>query len=331
MNLGSILLDSLRSAVSINAIVYALAGVGLNLQFGYGGLLNFGLVAFMLAGAYGVGIAVVELGWSMWLGIPLGILLAVGVGLLFGLPSLRLRADYLAIVTIATGEILRLFVRSGPLQSEVNGVQIGGVYGYDGFANAFFSVNPFPAGSYGFGGFRFNERAMWVLAVGWVLVALFSVLVWWLMRSPWGRMLRAVRDDEDAVRSLGKNVFNLKLQTLVLGGVIAALAGMLQAVDQQAIRPDFFRTVVTFTVYTAVILGGQATIIGPIVGSVVLWFLIQFTDGLLKYLVDIGWLNLASDQISGTRFALVGLALILLVVFRPQGIMGKKGESFLDA
>ncbi|MBX7159809.1 MAG: branched-chain amino acid ABC transporter permease [Acidimicrobiia bacterium] len=331
MNLGSILLDSLRASVSINAVVYAMAGVGLNLQFGYGGLLNFGLVAFMLAGAYGVGIAVVEFGWSMWIGIPLGILLSVGVGLLFGLPTLRLRADYLAIVTIATGEILRLFVRSGPMQEEVNGVQIGGVFGYDGFANAFFAVNPYPAGNYGFGGFSFNERAMWVLTAGWGLVALLSLVVWILIRSPWGRMLRAVRDDEDAVRSLGKNVFNLKLQTLVLGGVIAAVAGMMQAVDQQAIRPDFFRTVVTFTVYTAVILGGKATILGPIVGSVVLWFLIQFTDGLLKYLVDIGWLNLASDQISGTRFALVGLALVLLVVFRPQGIVGRKEEVLLDA
>lgn len=331
MNLGSILLDALRASVSINAVVYALAGVGLNLQFGYGGLLNFGLVAFMLAGAYGVGIAVVELGWSMWLGIPLGCVFAVGVGLLFGLPTLRLRADYLAIVTIATGEILRLFMRSGPMQQEVNGVQIGGVFGYDGFANAFFAANPYPSGTYGFGGFSFNERALWVLTVGWALVAVASLVVWWLMRSPWGRMLRAVRDDEDAVRSLGKNVFNLKLQTLILGGLIAAVAGMLQAVDQQAIRPDFFRTVVTFTVYTAVILGGKATVMGPIIGSVVLWFLIQFTDGLLKYLADLGWLGLASDQISGVRFALVGLALVLLVVFRPQGIVGKKEEALLDA
>lgn len=326
MRLVSILMDALRSAVSVNAVVYALAGVGLNIQFGYGGLLNFGQAAFMLAGAYSVALVVVDLGMSMWIGIPLGLLLAVGVALLFGLPSLRLRADYLAIVTISTAEILRLVIRSSTAEPVTHGV-----FGYDDFAGAFFGVNPIPVGDYGFGTFRFSERTLWVLIVGWVLVVLAALLVRGLLRSPWGRVLRAMRDDEDATRSLGKNVFAYKLQALILGGGIAALAGMLRAIDTQSIRPDFFTTVVTFTIYTALILGGKATTWGPVLGSVILWFLVSLLDGVLRLLQEIHWIGLDDDQLGAFRFALVGLALIVLIVFRPQGLLGRREDGLLDA
>ena len=119
MDIVKILIDAGRAAVGVPAAAYALSAIGLNLQFGYTGLLNFGHVASMLVGAYGMAITV-DMGGSMWLGIPVGILAAVVLGLLLGFPPLRLRADDLAIVTIAAGDILRLTVtteqqRPGPL------------------------------------------------------------------------------------------------------------------------------------------------------------------------------------------------------------------------
>ena len=110
MDWNSIISNAFRSGISQQAIIFALAAIGLNLHFGYTGLLNFGQVAFMAAGAYGVGITTNTLGAPLWVGIIVGLLAGVVLGLILGLPTLRLRADYLAIVTIAVGEIIRLIV-----------------------------------------------------------------------------------------------------------------------------------------------------------------------------------------------------------------------------
>src|SRR5690606_29772259 len=150
-----------------------------------------------------------------------GIVLSALLGVLLGLPTLRLRAEYLAIVTIAAGEVLRTLVRSGGEDSLTRGV-----FGIQRFADRFFELNPFSDGSYGWGRFSYTERAMWLLVVGWALVGVATVLVALLARSPWGRILRAIREDEDATRSVGKDVFSYKLQSLVLGGVLGGLGGM---------------------------------------------------------------------------------------------------------
>lgn len=322
----SILTDAIRASVGVPAATYALAGVGLNVQFGYTGLLNFGHVAFLLVGAYGTAITV-DNGGPLWLGVLVGMLAAVVLALLLGLPTLRLRADYLAIVTISVAEILRLVFRSRSLQDLT-----GGVFGIQGFANAFFDVNPIPDGRFGFGTLTFSERTLWVMLVGWTLVALSSLLVYGLTRAPWGRVLRAIREDEDAARSLGKNVFSFKLQSLVLGGVIASLAGILTAVDAQFVNTDFFQTAFTFFIYTALILGGAGRVLGPVVGAIVFWFVLQATDSFLAQALDEGWFGglFDSTDIAAIRFALVGLALMLLMIFRPQGILGNREEMYVD-
>ena len=179
MDIVKILIDAGRAAIGVPAAAYALSAIGLNLQFGYTGLLNFGHVAFMLVGAYGMAITV-DLGGPLWLGIPVGILAAVVLGLILGFPTLRLRADYLAIVTIAAGEILRLTVRSSwaaPLTK--------GIFGIQRFAHGFFDLNPIPVGLYGIGRFRFDERTVWVLIIGWGLVAGRAVKL--VAREPSGR------------------------------------------------------------------------------------------------------------------------------------------------
>lgn len=328
MDLVTVFAEATVRALGPVAAAYALATIGLNLHYGYTGLLNFGHVAFLMVGAYGTAITV-DQGGSLWLGILVGMLAAVALGLIFGLPTLRLRIHYLAIVTIAGAEVLRTIVRSGD-----EGSLTGGVFGITRFAGSFFDLNPFPGGRYGWGRFAYSQRQLWVLAVGWVLVAVAVLLVSALVRSPWGRVLRAIREDEDAARSLGKNVFVYKLQSLCIGGVLAALAGILIAIERQSVHPDTYLPTGTFLAYTVLILGGAATRVGPIVGAVVYWFLLEFTDGFLRGAMAEGWIPesvLEPTDIGAVRFMLVGLGLMLLMIFRPQGILGKREEVLLDA
>ncbi len=324
INLPSAAVDGLRDAVSVPACVYALAATGLNLQFGFAGLMNFGHVASAMVGAYGTGIAVHE-GLPLWLGILIGIAAGALLGLALGLPTLRLRADYLAIVTISTAEILRVVINSARLQSVT-----GGPIGITGIAKSFYSVNPLADGRYGIGSWSFNQNTLWTMIVGWTLVVLASLLVYRITRSPWGRMLKAIREDEEAARSLGKNVFGAKLQSLVLGSTIGALAGVIFVFDGGFVKPEFYVSQVTFNWYLVVILGGIGTVFGPALGSIVYWFAISVFNSLLTQAIG----NRSFWFIDGTdtgaiRFVVVGLAVILLLVFRPQGILGDRQEALV--
>lgn len=330
MDWGSILDNSISAAFGLEAVVFALAAIGLNVHFGYTGLLNFGQVGFMAVAAYGVAITVNSFDASMWGGLLVGLLFAVVLALILGVPTLRLRADYLAIVTIASSEIIRLVARSVSLRKYT-----GGSSGLTQFARSFYDVNPFADDArYGIGPIDFDGRRFWLLVVGWSLVALASLAVFLLMHSPWGRVLKAIREDEDAARSLGKNVFSYKMQSLVLGGAMGALAGLCLAVGTQSVQPDSYSPPVTFFAYTVLILGGTARIFGPVVGSMIFWALLAFTDNALRGAVDAGYIPtsiLDGTQVGQVRFMLVGLGLVLLMVFRPQGIFGDKRELALDA
>jgi branched-chain amino acid transport system permease protein len=326
MNFPRVFADAVRAALGVPAAAYALTAVGLNLQFGYTGLLNFGQVGFLLVGAYGTAMSV-DAGAPLPVGFLVGVSAAVALGLILGLPTLRLRAEYLAMVTISAAEILRLLVRSRPLEGLT-----GGAFGIKDFADAFYNWNPIPPGRYGIGDVSFSDRTLWVVLVGWSLVALTSLLVFLLVRSPWGRVLRAIRDDEDAARSLGKNVFAFKLQSLVLGGAIGALAGILLAVDAQFTNADYWQSVFTFFAYTVIILGGPGRVIGPIVGSMLFWFILQGTDTLLRQALEnsVFGSTLAPSDAGPIRFALVGLVLIALMIVRPQGLFGSRAETLIE-
>lgn len=340
MDVLQVLVDALRSAVGANGAIFALAAVGLNLHFGYTGLLNFGHVAFLMMGAYGTALVATDnssfelLGMtvgsgSLFLGVVVGMVLAVLLALLLGLPTLRLRTDYLAIVTIAIAEILRLLFRSRAVEPVTRGV-----FGVQKYADGFYANNPFDSGVSLFGRSLLSANALWVVVVTWGLVAVTSALVWSLTRSPWGRVLRSIREDEDAARSLGKNVFGYKMQSLVIGGVIGALAGSMRAISQQSINPDSFLPIFTFFTYAVLILGGPGTILGPIVGAILFWFIIQGTEGVLREGIANGWIPewlIPPAQLPAVRFALVGVGLMVLMTFRPQGIFGSKEEMLLDA
>ncbi|MDN5791345.1 MAG: branched-chain amino acid ABC transporter permease [Micrococcales bacterium] len=327
MNWADILANSLRGAFGAEAAIYALAAVGLNLHFGYTGLLNFGHVGFMLVGAYGVAVSVATWGLSLWVGVLIGIGCSIVLALILGIPTLRLRGDYLAIATIAGAEVLRYFYRSdwaAPLT--------GGVYGLRQFADEFFALNPY-TGNLSAGPLFFSARNLWVMTVGWGLVALASLVVYLLVHSPWGRVLRAVREDELAARSLGKNVYAFKMQSLVLGGVIGGLAGSLIAIATQSVNPDSFNPSITFYLWAIMILGGASRIFGPILGSVIFWFLATFLDSFLRNATASGIISpdlISGPDVGALRFVFVGLSLMLLMIFRPAGILGDPKELRLD-
>ena len=236
--LSGLFIDFGQQILSSVTAAFAIAAVGLNLHFGYTGLLNFGQAGFMLLGAYGFAITV-EMHGGFWLGVLVAIIAAVLFALLLGIPTLRLRGDYLAIVTVAAAEIVRIVGGNQGLSPITGGAAgiLGSVY-----QPAFTALSPFPQdGSFQIGPYNYPMTAgdSWFLRiVSWVVLAITLLITYLLTRSPYGRTLRGIREDEDAVRSLGKNVYARKLQALVLGGVFGSIGGVLYVMSA-SVQPDF--------------------------------------------------------------------------------------------
>ena len=202
----SIFNNAAGELISPTTAAYALAAIGLSVHFGYAGLLNFGQAGFMAVGAYAFAIATLSFSAPVWLAILVAIVASVLFAFILGIPTLRLRADYLAIVTIAAAEIVRYVVSTVGLTDITGGSQ-----GLNGYNREFQNMNPLPGGTYGIGPWTYSANDWWVRLFGWGLVILATLLVWLLMRSPWGRVVKGIREDEDAVRSLGKNVYSYKM------------------------------------------------------------------------------------------------------------------------
>ena len=313
--------NAAQELISPTTAAYALAALGLAIHFGYTGLLNFGQAGFMALGAYGYAISTLSFGFPVWASVLVGVGASVIFALILGIPTLRLRADYLAIVTIAAAEILRLIFTTNTFDALT-----GSASGLQGYKDGFAALNPIPPGTYGFGPFTYNAYDWWIRIVGWTLVVVFALLTWLIMRSPWGRVIKGIREDEDAVRALGKNVYSYKMQSLILGGVYGTLAGMIFILPR-AVVPANYQTSLTFFIYAILLLGGAATILGPIIGSMIFWVLLSFFSGFIARAVEAGWLPFMSQVQAGQlRFILVGVAIMLIVIFRPQGIFGNKKE-----
>jgi branched-chain amino acid transport system permease protein len=299
--------------VGILAGTYTIFALGLQLNVGFTGIVNFGQAGFMAIGAYSMGILVVKAGWSFWLALPAATAIAMAAGLLIGLPSLRLRADYFAIVTIAFAEIIRYVAQNA--RGLTGGNQ--GLLGYDhtwAGVSAWF-LDRLDAVGLG------DQFLAPLLIVTWLTALVLMLLLGRLQRTPWGRVLRAIREDEDAARALGKNTFAYKLQSLMIGAALGAVAGYFLALNLAFISPEAFEPLFTFIGYAVLILGGLASYAGVALGALVLWTLLEATRFL-----D---LPLAAEKVAALRFILVGLLLITLIAFRPQGILGKRREMVL--
>jgi ABC-type branched-subunit amino acid transport system permease subunit len=322
MDFGNILVNAFGELVSPTTAAYALAALGLAVHFGYSGLLNFGQAGFMAVGAYGFAISTLSFNAPLPVAVLVALLASVIFAIVLGIPTLRLRADYLAIVTIAAAEIIRYIVTTNGLTDIT-----GSANGLAAFEGGFYSLNPFPPGTYNIGPLGMNERDFWIRVVGWTVVIIACLVVWLLMRSPWGRVLKGIREDENAVRSLGKNVYAYKMQALVIGGVLGSLAGIIFTLPRGAVQPANYATELTFFLYTCLLLGGMATVLGPVIGAMIFWVVLSLTQGILYGLIEIGAITFLSNSQAGQlRYILVGVALMLLMVFRPQGVLGNKKE-----
>ena len=368
--------------LAISTATFALFGLGLNLQWGFTGLINFGHIAFMTLGAYTTVLLSLK-GVPLLLSAGIGAVVAAMLGLVIGFATLRLREDYLSIVTIGTGELIRLIVNNQDLP--VGNTWISGSFGVQSYViplsttpNLFFrlvmiGVLTLLAGITLFSLWRwvrtaqisasnsivrnsslkqeFTSRLIVGIALGLLAVAIYIsgviglynynpkaglmlfillilAFVFWrleiLVHSPWGRVLKSIREDEEVPKALGKNVFSYKLQSLMLGGAIAGIAGAFFAWQLGAIYPDNFQPQLTFDAWIMVILGGSGNNLGTILGAVIFFAYDALTREFLPKIVP-----LDVERIGAFRIMFIGLLLMVLMIWRPQGILGKKEELTL--
>ncbi len=315
-------LFSLDFAIGVLAIsgIYAVLALGLQINVGYTGIDNFGQAGFAAIGGYSMAVLVTggpegDGFMSFWLALPCAIAITMAFGVLVGLASLRLRADYFAIATIAAAEAVRLFAQNA-------GSITGGnqpLLGYDdSFRDVSDAIESFLENDLGWTDVPLFTG---LVVVTWGIVIISAFVLNRMQRTPWGRVLRAVREDEDAARALGKNTFSYKLQSLAVSAFFGAIGGFLLALYFSSLNPNIFEPLITFLAYAVLILGGLASYWGVAAGAIVLWTLIEST----RYLD----LHISAAQEAALRFMIVGLVLILLMAFRPQGLFGKREEMVL--
>ena len=286
-------------AVGIIALIYMLLTIGLNLQYGYTGLINFGVVAFFAIGAYASALLTLG-GWPLLPAFVVAMIVAAIAAYPIGLLSLRLSDDYLAVVTLGFSEVVRLVIQQEQWLTH-------GVQGLPGIPRIFQSL--------GIGAYA--ELATLAVLILCNLAAIGLMLH--LVRSPYGRLIQAIRDDEVAVEAIGKDPRRLKVQVFMLGSGLAGLGGAFYAHFITYLSPDQFLPLVTFYVWIAMIIGGTGRTTGAVAGSLIL---MVFLEG-SRFARD--WIPGVSEvQMASVRLALVGLALILFTIYRPQGMMGAR-------
>ncbi|WP_410767133.1 branched-chain amino acid ABC transporter permease [Haloferax sp. DFSO60] len=382
IGLGYTLRGQLNSLATLTFYIgiFAMLSLALNLHWGYTGLFNIGIVGFMSVGVYVMAIVskptfvaggaaqVGGLGLPLWVGILAGMTAAAILGFIAALPALRLRADYLAIVTIALSEIMRFSFLSGELQSfNLFGNRVG-FGGGSGLILDF--VPPLEA--------LFRSIGLWGAYLGLVdavqvfvprnpkpvvdglvygaLLLAFVALFYWLLKrtgeSPFGRVLKAIREDEDVANALGKNTDNFKIKSFMLGCALMGLAGILWLMPQGAVTPNFFRPRVTFFVWIALIIGGAGSNTGSVLGGAIFAAVLYQGPRYFQNLVQavlpnfdapngfgpaisplissfdpVPFVLYTVDSIRQLQLVLMGLVLIWLMHNRPEGLLGHRKET----
>jgi len=274
--------DNYVLEILANSFFYIVLCLGLNIVVGYAGLLDLGYAAFFAVGAYTTGI-LTQYGWNFWLTIPAALVFAVIAGVIIGGPTLRLRSDYLAIVTLGFGEITRIAARN---LKDIT----GGPSGLIGISRpSFFGLELSQIHHYYY--------AFFVL----VLMAIF--VSYRLQHSRLGRAWQYVREDEDAAEAMGIDRVAIKLYAYIIGAVFAGVAGCFFAAKMTAISPDSFQFMQSATILMAVVLGGMGKIPGMVVGALAL---VLFPE--------------VFREIGSMRMLVFGVMLITMMIFRPQGI-----------
>ncbi|HEX75943.1 MAG TPA: branched-chain amino acid ABC transporter permease [Dehalococcoidia bacterium] len=274
--------------------IFSIVSLSLNLEFGFAGLANFGKVAFFLIGAYTYAL-LSQVGVPFYLCLIAGALISAIFGLVISLPALRLREDYLAIAILAFGEILRLIVKSE-----------------DWLAGGDWGVTVSPAVS--LVGASHRVDALINIALVYLCLFICFLVVQLLTNSPYGRVVRAIREDEVAAEALGKDKSKYKAQALMLGSAMTGIAGGLYAQYLQCVLPGMFMPMITFTVWIMVLLGGPANNWGALLGAC----LVEIFDRGTNIAKD--YLTLPIDP-SNLQYILFGALIIVVLLYRPQGLL----------
>lgn len=290
-------------------LIYVMLGWGLNVVVGLAGLLDLGYVAFYAVGAYTYALLSTQFGWSFWQALPVAGGMAALFGVILGWPTLRLRGDYLAIVTLGFGEIIRIIL--------VNWTELSG--GPNGIASiprpSFFGL-PFkpptdegPATFAQFFGLEYvpAHRLIFLYYLILVLALLTNLFVSRLRRLPIGRAWEAVREDEIACKALGMNVTNVKLSAFAIGAMLGGFAGVFFASRQGFISPESFVFTESAIILAIVVLGGMGSQLGVVLASLVLVLLPEIGRDFAEY-----------------RMLLFGLAMILIMIWKPGGLLAHR-------
>ncbi len=299
------LLGMYHTNIMITALIYVILALGLNIVVGQGGLLNLGYAAFFAVGAYTYGLlwkyagpafaaAGIEPGWLFWIALPSAGVLAVICGILLSLPVLRLRGDYLAIITLAFGEILRMVLQN-------SGDLTGGAAGISLIPRPWFFNSRLPP----------KPAATYIYYIVVVLVLLTVFIVRRLEDSRVGRALEAMREDEIACEAMGINLVRNKLATFALGAFWAGIAGVVLASQTTYINPDSFTLWESIMVLMAVVIGGTGSIPGAILGAMLLKLLPEYFRPLAQY-----------------RMLIYGIAMIVIIIFKPDGLIPRNRKKF---
>jgi branched-chain amino acid transport system permease protein len=305
----------------IQILIYVMLGWGLNIVVGLAGLLDLGYVAFYAVGAYSYALLATTFGLSFWICLPLAGILAAFWGIILGFPVLRLRGDYLAIVTLAFGEIIRMIL--------INWVPVTG--GYAGIASipkvSFFGI-PFADEPGGFADTFHLEyspihRTIFLFYLILCLALLTNFVTLRLRRLPIGRAWEALREDEIACRSLGINTRNTKLTAFALGALFGGFAGSFFSVRQGFVSPESFTFIESATILAIVVLGGMGSQIGVALAAVVM-------IGGTEILREMEW----TKEIFGSEFdpaqyrmLIFGMAMVIMMVLRPRGLVSTRQPS----
>ena len=286
--------------LAIVVAIYSIFALSLNIEVGYTGLFNFGHVAFFAIGAYASALLTLQ-GVPFFLALLAGIACAGLGGLLIGIPALKLQGDYFGIATLGFAEIVRMILQN----------QVAGRRAPWGF--------PASPGRRFFLAFRHPAR----LSAPRLGAAALTFVIGFLVLSPFGRVLKAIRDDETAAAILGKNPFAYKMESFVIGSVFAGLAGVLWAHFITFVSPGDFTLTETILVLLIVVLGGKGTLWGPVVGAVVLIF---FQESVRFLRLPPEW----SGILGPLQQMIFGLLLVVLMIFRPEGLIREKGKETID-
>ena len=271
--------------VMLNAMFYMLLALGLNIIVGYCGLCDLGYAAKFAIGAYTTAILVKTFGWSFWLTLPVSVIASIAAAVIIGAPTLKLRSDYLAVVTLGFAEIVRITARNLDITGSATG--INGIPRPELF------------------GLKLTSFTHWFY-VYLVLIVLFVIISNRVRRSRFGRALAFIREDEDAAQAMGVNTTKYKLYAYILGAVLGGITGSFYAVQMTSISPTSFDFNQSVNILLAVILGGMGKIPGVIVGAA---FFAIFPE-LFRDIPVVG----------DMRMLFFGLLLVIVMITRPQGL-----------